>query len=102
MGNGDILTMDDLPSSVTSPERDIVEEAVLDNVPLAEVERRYIVKILEKMGGHQIKSAQILGIDRRTLYRRLRQYGYGGQLHDEDSDLLDSVESNVQVRASSL
>lgn len=101
MGSGDILTLDDLPSSVTSPERDIVEEAILDNVPLAEVERRYIVKILEKMSGHQIKTAQILGIDRRTLYRRLRQYGYGGHLHDED-DLLDPAEENVQVRASSL
>jgi DNA-binding NtrC family response regulator len=103
MGSGDILTMDDLPASVTSPERDIVEEAVLDNVPLAEVERRYIIKILEKMGGHQIKTAQILGIDRRTLYRRLRQYGYGGHLHDDDSDLLDSPdEENMQARASSL
>jgi DNA-binding NtrC family response regulator len=103
MGNGDILTMDDLPSSVTSPERDIVEEAVLDNVPLAEVERRYIIKILEKMGSHQIKTAQILGIDRRTLYRRLRQYGYGGHLRDDDNDLLDSLdEESVQARASSL
>lgn len=101
MGSGEILTMDDLPSSVTSPERDIVEEAVLDNVPLAEVERRYIIKILEKMGGHQIKTAQILGIDRRTLYRRLRQYGYGGHLRDDDSDLLND-EENVQARASSL
>ena len=103
MGSGDILTMDDLPSSVTSPERDIVEEAVLDNVALAEVERRYIIKILEKMSGHQIRTAQILGIDRRTLYRRLRQYGYGGHLRDDDSDLLDSPdEENVQARASSL
>lgn len=102
MGGGDILTMDDLPSSVTSPERDIVEEAVLDNVSLAEVERRYIIKILEKMGGHQIKTAQILGIDRRTLYRRLRQYGYGGHLRDEDDDLLDAAEENMQARASSL
>jgi DNA-binding NtrC family response regulator len=101
MGSGEILTLDDLPSSVTSPERDIVEEAVLDNVPLAEVERRYIIKILEKMGGHQIKTAQILGIDRRTLYRRLRQYGYGGHLRDDDSDLLND-EENVQARASSL
>jgi len=103
MGSGEILTMDDLPSSVTSPERDIVEEAVLDNVPLAEVERRYIIKILEKMGGHQIRTAQILGIDRRTLYRRLRQYGYGGHLRDEESDFLDSSdEENLQARASSL
>src|SRR5689334_23109329 len=101
MGSGEVLMMDDLPASVTAPERDIVEEAVLDNVPLAEVERRYIIKILEKMSGHQIRTAQILGIDRRTLYRRLRQYGYGGHLRDEDGDLLDD-EENVQVRASSL
>jgi DNA-binding NtrC family response regulator len=103
MGSGDILTMDDLPASVTAPERDIVEEATLDNVPLAEVERRYIIKILEKMSGHQIRTAQILGIDRRTLYRRLRQYGYGGHLRDDDEgDLLDDDEQNVQARASSL
>ena len=102
MGSGDILTMDDLPSSVTSPERDIVEEATLDNVSLAEVERRYIVKILDKMSGHQIKTAQILGIDRRTLYRRLRQYGYGGHLRDEDSDFFDPSEEPVQARAPSL
>ena len=100
MGGGEVLTLDDLPSSVTSPERDIVEEAVLDNLPLADVERRYIIKVLEKMGGHQIKTAQILGIDRRTLYRRLRQYGYGGHLRDEDPELLDSSEENAQARAS--
>ncbi|MFL6278353.1 MAG: helix-turn-helix domain-containing protein [Blastocatellia bacterium] len=74
----------------------------MDNVSLAEVERRYIVKILEKMSGHQIKTAQILGIDRRTLYRRLRQYGYGGHLHDEDSDFFDPSEETVQVRVPSL
>ncbi len=102
MGGGDILTMDDLPSSVTSPERDIVEEATLDNVSLAEVERRYIIKILEKMSFHQIKTAQILGIDRRTLYRRLRQYGYGSHLRDEDGDLFDPSEENVHTTASSL
>ena len=86
MGSGDILNPEDLPASVTAPERDIVEEATLDNVSLEEVERRYILRILEKMDGHQIKTAQILGIDRRTLYRRLRQYGYGGHLREEDMD----------------
>jgi two-component system response regulator HydG len=80
MGSGQILTPADLPASVTSSERDIVEEAVLDNATLAEVERRYILRVLEKTGGHQIKAAEILGIDRRTLYRRLRQYGYSKQV----------------------
>jgi DNA-binding NtrC family response regulator len=86
MGSEDILGPEDLPASVTTPERDIVEEATLDNVSLEEVERRYILRILEKMDGHQIKTAQILGIDRRTLYRRLRQYGYGGSLREDDLD----------------
>jgi DNA-binding NtrC family response regulator len=100
MGSGEILTPEDLPASITAPERDIVEEATLDNVPLSEVERRYILRILDKMGGHQIKTAQVLGIDRRTLYRRLRQYGYGGTLRDDDE--MDDELSNVQAKASSL
>jgi DNA-binding NtrC family response regulator len=101
MGSGEILGAEDLPASVTSPERDIVEEAVLDNSTLAEVERRYILRILEKMDGHQIRTAQVLGIDRRTLYRRLRQYGYGGALKDalmSDEDLDDT---EMQARATS-
>ena len=101
MGSDDILTVQDLPASITAPERDIVEEAVIDNVPLSEVERRYILRILEKMSGHQIRTAQVLGIDRRTLYRRLRQYGYGGTLHDDEDAEEDSSES-VQARASTL
>jgi two-component system response regulator HydG len=76
MGSGEILTLDDLPASITANERDIVEEALLDDAPLEEIERRYIIRVLEKVGGHQINAARLLGIDRRTLYRRLRQYGY--------------------------
>jgi DNA-binding NtrC family response regulator len=102
MGTGDVLNPEDLPVSVTSPERDIVEEATLDNVTLAELERRYILRILEKMEGHQIKTAQVLGIDRRTLYRRLRQYGHGASLRDEDEEFLGGDEENMQARASSL
>jgi DNA-binding NtrC family response regulator len=93
MGSGETLGPADLPGSVTGPERDIVEEATLDNASLAEVERRYILRILEKMDGHQIKTAQTLGIDRRTLYRRLRQYGYGGSLRDDG----DESEEEAQV-----
>jgi DNA-binding NtrC family response regulator len=100
MGSGEVLTPEDLPASVTTPERDIVEEATLDNVTLSEVERRYILRILEKMDGHQIKTAQILGIDRRTLYRRLRQYGYGGSLQDEEEDFDQVGKKSVGAQAS--
>jgi DNA-binding NtrC family response regulator len=76
MGGGDVLTAGDLPASVASPDRDVVRESAAENASLEEVERRYILSIMEKVGGHQINAARVLGIDRRTLYRRLRQYGY--------------------------
>lgn len=102
MGKGEILLPEDLPVSVTAPERDIVQEATLDDVTLAELERRYILRILEKMGGHQIKTSRVLGIDRRTLYRRLRQYGHAGRLRDQQKDIDESiVEDTEQATASS-
>ncbi len=104
MGRGEILLPEDLPASVTAPERDIVREATLDDVTLAEVERRYIIRVLEKMGGHQIKTSRVLGIDRRTLYRRLRQYGYAGRLASKDEEDLDELaaEDTARVTASSV
>jgi len=89
MGSGDILMPEDLPGSVTRPERDLVEEAALDDASLADVERRYILRVLEKTGGHQIRTAEVLGIDRRTLYRRLKQYGYASNRRDDGRDLDD-------------
>ncbi|HSE37275.1 MAG TPA: sigma-54 dependent transcriptional regulator [Blastocatellia bacterium] len=104
MGKGEILLPGDLPLSVTAPERDIVQEATLDDVSLAELERRYILRILEKMGGHQIKTSRVLGIDRRTLYRRLRQYGQTERLRDDESGELDEsiVDDKEQATASSV
>ncbi len=39
---------------------------------LAEVERRHILQVLEKTGGNKLKAAQVLGIDRSTLHRKLK------------------------------
>ncbi|MCI0490079.1 MAG: sigma-54 dependent transcriptional regulator [Blastocatellia bacterium] len=104
MGSGETLTVEDLPTSVTASERDIVDEALLDNATLAEVERRYILRVLEKMEGHQMRTAHALGIDRRTLYRRLRQYGQGSDKNNEDGRSKGDVlkKGGVQVKASSL
>ena len=43
-------------------------------VPLEVVERRYILRVLESAGGNKSIAAQILGLDRKTLYRRLSSY----------------------------
>ena len=42
---------------------------------MEEVERRYILRVLEAVGGNKTLAAQVLGFDRRTLYRKLERYG---------------------------
>jgi DNA-binding NtrC family response regulator len=46
-----------------------------DFVTMDEVERRYILRVLEATGGHRTRTAEILGLDRKTLYNKLRTYG---------------------------
>jgi DNA-binding NtrC family response regulator len=85
MGVGEVLGPEDLPLSVRAPERDVVDEATMDGLTLEELERRYILAVMEKVGGHQTNASRWLGIDRRTLYRRLREYGYNGKRSGNNS-----------------
>jgi DNA-binding NtrC family response regulator len=48
-----------------------------DWLSLAEVERRHIVRILERCGGKVPDAARRLGVPRSTLYDRLKQLGLG-------------------------
>jgi transcriptional regulator of acetoin/glycerol metabolism len=43
---------------------------------LEDVERAHIESILKSVGGARSRAAAILGIDRKTLYRRLLRYGF--------------------------
>jgi DNA-binding NtrC family response regulator len=64
---------EDLPQAVRgdSDNRHMIEEAAEKTRPLAEVERAYILRIMEKTAGNKYQAAQVLGIDRKTLYRKL-------------------------------
>jgi DNA-binding NtrC family response regulator len=42
---------------------------VADRPPLAELERRYALMVLAEAGGNKTRAAEVLGIDRKTLYR---------------------------------
>ena len=42
---------------------------------LEEIERDHILRVLREAGGNQSRASQLLGIDRKTLYLKLRKYG---------------------------
>ena len=63
-----------LPPGVDDGSRHALLERAHDETwTLAELERAYIVSVLAEQGGHRGRTAQRLGIDRRTLFRKLRE-----------------------------
>jgi transcriptional regulator of acetoin/glycerol metabolism len=42
---------------------------------LDDLERRYLLHVLDAAGGNRTRAAEILGIDRRTLYRMAERFG---------------------------
>ena len=51
-------------------------------VTLEEVERRYVLRVLEECKGHRQKAASILGISERNLYRKLKEFEGAKPAHD--------------------
>jgi len=45
------------------------------NPSLEEIEKNYILRVLKESNGNQSKASQLLGIDRKTLYLKLKKYG---------------------------
>jgi len=77
----DKLTAADLPEKVRAYKPSHVifpADNPRDIVPLEEVERRYILRVFEAAGHNRSLAAQLLGVDRKTLYRKLEKYGAGG------------------------
>ncbi|MFO0775332.1 MAG: sigma-54 dependent transcriptional regulator [Nitrospiraceae bacterium] len=72
-----VIAVEDLPATVREArgEREVIDLGVDRDWPLQEVERRYILRILDKTGGNKVQAAQLLGIDRKTLYRKLAEIG---------------------------
>lgn len=90
LARGRIIELEDLPEQVrhlpVPADRDLPREV---HVPLpegvghrglptmAEVEERYIQEVLQAVEGNKTQAAEILGFDRKTLYRKLARYGLG-------------------------
>ncbi len=80
LSSGDMLELKDLPPHITQPVTD-------DTIPLAEskgtledIEKSYILKVLQETGWNQKQACRILGLSKATLYRRLKKYGIRAKL----------------------
>ena len=74
------IGLDDLPEKIRGFQRSHVLVAGDDPselAPLEEVERRYVLRVMEAVGGSKTLAARVLGIGRKTLYRKLEQYKIG-------------------------
>jgi two-component system response regulator AtoC len=72
----DQVGIDDLPERVREfkSSRIAIESSdPTELLPMEEVERRYILRVLDAVGGNKTLAAQVLGFDRRTLYRKLER-----------------------------
>ena len=70
----DAVGVEDLPDKVRSYVADrivVSAEDATELISLEELERRYVAKVLKMVGGNKSRAAEILGLDRRTLYRKL-------------------------------
>jgi two-component system response regulator HydG len=78
LARGDVLGVDDVPDSVTQSDGR-AEKApggyALAGRALTDVERDLIRENLKLFGGNREKTAKVLGIGERTLYRKIKEYG---------------------------
>jgi len=78
MTSGDIITLDDLPPGVrTGAEESVIRIPVGSS--LASTERLLIQQTLASQNGNKTRTAELLGISRKTLYQKLQEYGMEDQ-----------------------
>ena len=85
---GHAIVPEDLPeklqsSQVRSAARSPLSALFEDLPALDELERRYLLYILQVTGGNRTRAAEILGIDRRTLYRMIERYAIDANTNGE-------------------
>jgi two-component system response regulator AtoC len=74
------IVVEDLPEKIRDHRASHVLVAADDPselVPMEEVERRYVLRVLDAVHGNKAAAARILGFERKTLYRKLERWGLG-------------------------
>jgi len=75
LGRDDVLWPEDLPEAFRTHAPLRAGPAGAPLPPLSEVERDHILRTLREVRGNKTAAARLLGLDRKTLYRKLDTYG---------------------------
>ncbi|MBN2684687.1 MAG: sigma-54-dependent Fis family transcriptional regulator [Pontiellaceae bacterium] len=75
LARGTILDVQDIPAQVREQVSGGGEIRMDADLTVDEMEKRMIIQTLEKTNGNRTRAAEKLGISRRTLHRKLNQYG---------------------------
>jgi len=75
LSSTNLILPEDLPRRLQMEPAQMSLSSLPSRMPLSELEKLYIQKVLEETGGNKKKAADILGIDRRTLYRMATRLG---------------------------
>lgn len=70
---GEEIDVNDLPSLGSKIKK---RAETTELLPLSELEKMHILQVFESTEHNRVQTAKLLGIDRRTLYNKLRQYGF--------------------------
>jgi len=73
--HGSLLEAFDLPQTVLGAPPAVPEQPFSDLPTLDDLERRYLLHVLDAANGNRTRAAEILGVDRRTLYRMAERFG---------------------------
>ena len=73
--NGTCISPDDLPENFHNLSIEIYRRRSSEIPTLEEHEKNYILWVLEKYEGNKTKAAKIMGIDRVSLWRKVKRYG---------------------------
>jgi DNA-binding NtrC family response regulator len=84
LSEGPLIDEGDIPTGEHANAEQFFGGATDDFPTLDQLEKRYMSLVLEKTAGRKDKAAQILGINRRTLYRKERDYGFVSQENEEE------------------
>jgi DNA-binding NtrC family response regulator len=73
--NGPVIREEDLPEFIRDLSVETYRQRFSGTPTIEEQERRYIKWVLDKCEGNKTRAAQIMGIDRVSLWRKLKRYG---------------------------